>query len=558
MLAPRFSSILGGGGGSQTKAFGSEVLPALKLQTDKQVYRPGDPVIVTIEISNPAGNADLPLSLLVERLSFEIKGVEKLDTQWFATQKPIPGSKQRRGEYVFLECSAQALVSNQIVSAGATKSYVVRTLLPNIIPPSYKGATIRYLYYVRSTMSGQWLSLENAHSRGESVKDLSELEARNPLQVWITQKNNGLLIEESQSDGIVPISTIQMDLFWKETDGDSDWVRANDIYDGVEEGYESSRDEISSVSSYNPMKDQLNRTFGSSLSLQSTRSSSKDALYHEGERTSLSSTLALPRLSVAEVSYDSGAGESCEIATKAAFLSGRFSFQTDLSSPRRSSGLVSPSQQQKLTKTLSADDDGGATSSPAAGAVEPQASEGFIRGRSYNIRMDDHILLRFSPKNSDSTYYFSDMIGGTLTFFHEEGARRCLEVSITLETSETISRRYVHPSRRNSPTITKVQSDHYEVVADLVQTSFLFSIPMDGPMSFSTPHVSVQWALRFEFFTTPRNVDWTRYEHPLVIEGRDRSEWVLPITVHAPPGGASVSHTRNDKPFSLEPLWVRT
>jgi hypothetical protein len=82
------------------------------------------------------------------------------------------------------------------------------------------------------------------------------------------------------------------------------------------------------------------------------------------------------------------------------------------------------------------------------------AAEGFVRGRSYNIRLDDQVLLKFSPKNSDSTYYFSDMvnifmhswimctsyeinkmttlwlqIGGTLTFFHEEGARRCLEVS---------------------------------------------------------------------------------------------------------------------------------
>ncbi|TYK14847.1 uncharacterized protein E5676_scaffold461G00160 [Cucumis melo var. makuwa] len=61
----------------------------------------------------------------------------------------------------------------------------------------------------------------------------------------------------------------------------------------------------------------------------------------------------------------------------------------------------------------------------------------------------------------------------------------------------------------------EVQSDHYEVVADLIQTSFLFSIPMDGPMSFSTPHVSLQWALRFEFFTTPKNVDWTRLVLPI-------------------------------------------
>lgn len=48
-------------------------------------------------------------------------------------------------------------------------------MLPSIIPPSYKGVTIRYLYYVRSAIYGQWLRLEDAYSRGESVKDISEL-----------------------------------------------------------------------------------------------------------------------------------------------------------------------------------------------------------------------------------------------------------------------------------------------------------------------------------------------------------------------------------------------
>lgn len=38
------------------------------------------------------------------------------------------------------------------------------------------------------------------------------------------------------------------------------------------------------------------------------------------------------------------------------------------------------------------------------------AAEGVVRGRSYNIKLDDQVLLRFSPKNSDSTYYFSDMV----------------------------------------------------------------------------------------------------------------------------------------------------
>ncbi|TKY68828.1 RAB6A-GEF complex partner protein 2 [Spatholobus suberectus] len=467
----------------------------------------------------------------MERLSFEIKGIEKLDTQWFATQKTLPGSKQRRGEHVFLECSTPILVANQIVNAGASKSYVVRTLLPSIIPPSYKGSNIRYLYYVKSALTGGWIIFENGQSRAESRNDVTDLEVRIPLQIWINQKSI------TMDDDIVPLTSVQLDIFWKEMDGDADWVRANDMYDGVEEDYDSSRDDISSVSSYNPMKENLHRGFGSSLSLRSSsaRSLTRDASTLEGFRTSLSSNMALPRLSVAEVLSDSGA---------------------DVLSIQKSFAIVSPNEQQKLRKTFSAEDDVGVSSSPEAGAAESLSSEGFIRGRSYNIRLDDQILLKFSPKNSDSSYYFSDVIGGTLTFFHEEGARRCLEISITLETSETINRRFVHPSRRNSPTITKVQSDHHEVVADLVQTSFLFSIPMDGPMSFSTQHVSVQWVLRFEFFTTPKHVDWKKYEHPLLIEGREKTEWVLPITIHAPPPRAPASGTRNEKLFSLDPLWV--
>lgn len=69
---------------------------------------------------------------------------------------------------------------------------------------------------------------------------------------------------------------------------------------------------MSSVSSYNPMREPFHRTFGSSLSFQSSaarsRSSIRDAPFIEGERFSLSSNVAHPRLSVAEVLYDSAGG----------------------------------------------------------------------------------------------------------------------------------------------------------------------------------------------------------------------------------------------------------
>lgn len=522
-----FFGISAGRGGSYAKTVDP---PQLKLEPDREVYRPGDLVTVTLKIKNPSDS----FQLLIERLSFEIKGIEKLDTNWFSTPKPSSDRKQRRGEYVFMEWSAPAIISNEILASGATKRYVVRTLLPNIIPPSYRGATIRYLYYIRSTLSGQYLML-NENSSKESKLDLRQLEARVPLQIWVTQKTNGLLNEEDENDGIVPTETILLEVYLKEMGGDSEWIKANEIFDGVEEGYESSRDEILSVSSYNPIKEDMHKAFGSSLSLQSSfaRSSSKDLINFEG-RASISSHLTLPRLSVAEAFHDSSGGKS----------------------PSQSASISSSIQQLSHPRSLPTDDETRMTALP--GIIESGASEGFVRGRSYNIRLDDQVLLRFSPKNSDSTYYFSDVIGGTLTFFHEEESRRCLELSITLEMTETINRRFVHPSRRHSPTITKVHSDHHQVVADLVQTSFLFSIPMDGPMSFSTRYVSIQWALRFEFLTTPKNVDWTRYEHPLLVEGRDKCEWILPITIHAPPLGAAATQIRNERSFSLEPLWTRT
>ena len=85
-------------------------------------------------------------------------------------------------------------------------------------------------------------------------------------------------------------------------------IRANDAYDNGEDGYDSSRDEISSVSSY-PNRGNLNRTFGSSSSLNSgPRLSMKGTSYIE-EGVGSSPKEIVSQLSAAVVSYDSGPGK---------------------------------------------------------------------------------------------------------------------------------------------------------------------------------------------------------------------------------------------------------
>ena len=88
-----FGIAAGGGGGGAGDNGKTDDPPKLNLGSDREVYRPSDLVNITVEIKNPKAL----FSLLIEKLSFEIKGVEKLDTNWFSTPKPSPDSKQRRG-----------------------------------------------------------------------------------------------------------------------------------------------------------------------------------------------------------------------------------------------------------------------------------------------------------------------------------------------------------------------------------------------------------------------------------------------------------------------------
>ncbi|XP_042428296.1 uncharacterized protein LOC122015462 [Zingiber officinale] len=507
-----------------------EASPSLKIQLDKEIYRPGDTFIATVEISTPQISNKHPdgqhwtnqiSSFLLDNFSYEIKGVEKLDSQWFATQKPLPGIKQRRGERLFIDCTAPSIVSKVMIPSGCSKTYMVRIELPQILPPSYRGVSIRYIYYVRVAISGRWLGFENNdHSVGLTY-DSMQVEAKAPLQMVISQKNNNCLTQE----GELPNAADQLDIFWKEKDADAEWIRVNENIDVVEEGYDSSKDEVSSISSYNPNRGNTDLPYRT-LSLQSTASRLSNNDFHQlqSERT-VPSYVPLTQLSVAEVMDDSGEG-------------------VILPQDKPNDALYTPSSSMQRSYQDFEFHKNDTTLPHTPKPVEPSLSEGFVHGRSYNIRIDDRILLRFSPKNTNSTYYFGDMIGGTLTFFHG-GIRSCLEVAITLEIAETINQRFVHPSRRSSPTIIKILSEHQEVVADLVQTSFLFSIPIDGPMSFSTPKVSVQWSLRFEFFTTPKDLDLTRYEHPLLVEEREKGEWVMPITVHAPPLRIQTAREKN-------------
>ena len=69
-------------------------------------------------------------------------------------------------------------VLNIVVSflhAQTIHTDVLRAELPKILPPSYRGVSIRYIYYVRSTISGRWFVLDNNDGSGVSTDDLIQV-----------------------------------------------------------------------------------------------------------------------------------------------------------------------------------------------------------------------------------------------------------------------------------------------------------------------------------------------------------------------------------------------
>ncbi|CAM6097364.1 unnamed protein product [Calypogeia fissa] len=527
--------------------------PTLHVTMDKVAYRPGDVVVATIDIGNNVrptsklraseSGGSIADAVLMEDLRVEVKGIERVDPQWLVTPRVPPGSKRRRGERTILETSSTSVISNVLIGLGETRTYMVRTMLPKVLPPSYKGTAVRYVYYM--TVSVQWTDtvVENGHGASHQPHT-APVELRTPFQVWTLPNSSGLTADELHSkdhygfSGIVPPSSIKIEIQWREKDEYSYWAQAADVAELHSDDDKISRVSESSTSS--PVKGNFEQTFERSLLVSSPRGPSKENLATTSLRKALShSALPAAFLSEKQVTQDDVLSRSFDkrIGSWEGASEGSGSFQAVA---KGSNGQLSSYQNGIESGYTGAREEERAISPPSSPSLR------YMRGKTYNIRINDQILVRFGPRNPESVYYYGDTVSGTLTFLREEGARRCLEVSAVLETREILNPSYIHPSRKNSSMISKVQSEYFETVCDMIQSHFIFSIPMDGPPSFSTPLISVQWILRFEFVASPPKVDWSKYAHPLLIEDREKGEWSLPILVHAP----LPPRARKDRPVS--------
>eukprot|EP00850_Spirogloea_muscicola_P003381 SM000013S26550 [mRNA] locus=s13:1008743:1012022:+ [translate_table: standard] len=517
--------------------------------------------------------------MAIREVLVELKGVEKLDPSWIKLSKAGAAGALAAGHKAgraFLEAKPTAIASNVVLGAGSSLSYSVTAALPRVLPPSYRGIAVRYHYYISVVV--KWSPAGRAAGAaagfsGARTPHPASVEARIPFRVWTLPECSGLTEDEADSElhygagGIVPISPVVVEIHSRSNSPQVNAEKAELLSAGEEdEGGPPSQAAAGQRDGDGAMERAMSYSDIASLPTTAAATTATATEFvkeleagemdEEVERRRRKSMSALPKSAPVSRQNTLGNGtpprlhdslEALSLERNSAnasvgpmvgdlpLRSSGSGLSSSPPSPSGGSGLLGPYLNGRPS-----DEDVG-LNTPTSPTVS------LVRGRTYNIRMDDQILVKFTPRSPQSTYYLGDVVSGTLTFPGSAESRRCLEVSVLLETREVVNPLVLHSSRGSigAAIVPKVQTEFHEVTVDLMSTHFLFTIPMDSPAAFATPLVSVQWSLRFEFVSSlrPKLPGELTSAALLTAAKTERGEWSMPIVVHAPlprsknPGG---------------------
>jgi hypothetical protein len=192
---------------------------------------------------------------------------------------------------------------------------MVRMMLPKILPPTYRGTAVRYLYYLSSTLHWSPAVVENGNGHhSASVSGLEPVEVRMSVPVWTMPNSSGLVSEELPGDhygsnGIVPPFPLEIEIQWKEKGDEYSWAWASDLNFGYEDNMGSGHDSESSTMTSPTKSGSLEPTFERALSFSSQPATPKSL----GKDT-MEPALPTPHLkktdefmpSSSQLSFDSG------------------------------------------------------------------------------------------------------------------------------------------------------------------------------------------------------------------------------------------------------------
>jgi len=524
----------------------------LSLATALPAYRPGEPVTALLHAST-----SLPEDIELKEVEIVFAGVERVDTSWVSPsyRKNVPAinSDRRRVQRNVVKANLQAATQGNFSDANLRR-FLLRFKLPAWLPPTFKGTAVRYSYHLDAHLNYfQYEAGVVAAAAAAGVDPPKQgtpglISTRLALHIWPDQgsttggnADTNSAVANKKSGTLHHLKNASGDVFPLVLDEDAP-IKCWEVGPGT--AVEDAIKHISTLlragpgvppSPFSPgrMKTGLSRQESSGPLLAASSVLSSGAL---GSRR-------LHSDSASEISHDEGPASTSHSGQ---LLSGAHTASRPSGAPSRVSIASETSEHSAAIST--------ATTGTAVQSTEAGGAGGL---RDFALRIGDAPLCRVAihppllgplqpgatvactlefPTNA-SYSTFGDDTNGKDAPHAAISSLRCMQVSVTLETEESVDLVW-RPVGKGGAKVSSASSsrggggdglrklleEQTEVTADTTCTYFVFSLPRDATPTFRTPLVALRWVLRFQFMAM-------RQEEGAKME---QLSWTLPLVVLPP------------------------
>mmetsp|Transcript_1295 Transcript_1295/g.3717 ORF Transcript_1295/g.3717 Transcript_1295/m.3717 type:complete len:478 (-) Transcript_1295:46-1479(-) len=471
----------------------------LSLVLDRPSYRPGNLLGAIVEVANVPIGSDNESEVSVELAALEIhcEGTEYVDPHWVAAtyHADTPGigiAGRRRTERHIFHASVKK-TPNAILTPSTKRRFYVSMRLPENLPPSFRGTAARFSYQMR------------AIAKEVAPKEVEAADVATPFVPSVNGLANGVEL---------PPHTVKVQfIIWPPSKHGSS--RSRSVFDGAA-AFHIPADFFGEIEV--PVVNYRIGAGSQSCSFHATEISQEDPNFNVSMFQSADKLRA-------------STGDSHQIESTIRPSESGSVAEDD----------VDEASTSRLHSHLSLDSTYNST--PGTSLLHQQTSN-----RSYNLRIGDHPLVKFSLHSSqEGPIHPGSTFSGMLDFqcSHGQGQGmfpRCVQLLVLLETEECLNPEWTassttSPSSSGLPTIRKVYDEYVELTQDTLLTHFMFTIPADSPASFATPLVALRWVLRFELSALYIGVGEGGARTLSSKQPVEKVSWVLPVPVYPPSPG---------------------
>ena len=542
----------------------------LSLATALPAYRPGETVTALLHATT-----SLPEDIELKELEIVFAGIERVDTSWVAPSyrrnTAAINSDRRRVQRNVVMANLQAATQGNF-SDGNLRRFLIRFKLPLWLPPTFKGTAVRYSYYLDAHLNyfqydtGVVAAAAATGADPPKQGQPGSTSTRLALHIWPDQESTASASSNDNLNTSINLAsrnatTIANSDVFPLVLGEDGSIKCWEVGPGT--AVEDAISHISKLvtagsgiplSPFSPgrMKTSLSRQASSGPLLAAAMGGSSGGLGGRGGAND----------SASEISHDEGPGSALlgAVAESLRNESAGGGTAAALQPPSLSRlSIASDATDRSNTTTTTTTTPGAQQSSGVVQSAEAGGSGGL---RTFALRIGNTPLVKVSihpplmgPLQPGATVagtlefptttsapLTGDSAGASTTAALSNSGLRCMQVSIMLETEESVDSIWRPVGKGSSSasgmsttggggsasSLRKLLEEQIEVTADTACTNFIFSIPPDATPTFQTPLVGLRWVLRFHFMAM-------RQEKGAKIE---QLSWTLPLVVLPPPKAA--------------------